>query len=137
MMDINPPGFTHSHARAINNNGDIIVNTFAPTPQGCFLFRGGQHVNLGTLGGATAGGTDISNSGYITGQSAIATAPNPSHAFRVFAGAPPAKLKIAGGNVLIASPGEWLIVRSPNGSFCIKIGIDNAGAMTNVIVSCP
>jgi hypothetical protein len=50
---------------------------------------------------------------------------------------PQTKLKIAGGNMLIGSPGEGIILRSPNGATCIKIAIDNAGAMTTVIVACP
>ena len=51
--------------------------------------------------------------------------------------APASKMKVAGGNVLVGSPGEGLILRSPAGSTCVKIGIDNSGALTNVIVACP
>lgn len=50
---------------------------------------------------------------------------------------PPTKLKLEGGNILIGSPGQGLILRSPNGTTCVKIGIDNTGAMTNVITPCP
>lgn len=50
---------------------------------------------------------------------------------------PSAKVSIAGGNLLIGSPGEGLILRSPNGTTCIKIGIDNAGAMTTQVIACP
>jgi dipeptidyl aminopeptidase/acylaminoacyl peptidase len=50
---------------------------------------------------------------------------------------PQAKLKVAGGNILVGSPGDGLILRSPNGTLCLKIGIDNAGALTNVVVPCP
>ena len=47
------------------------------------------------------------------------------------------KLKVASGNVLVGSPGEGLILRSPNGTVCLKIGIDNAGAMTTTMIACP
>lgn len=50
---------------------------------------------------------------------------------------PQSKLKIAGGNILIGSPGEGLILRSPNGTACVKITIDNSGAMVVTTISCP
>jgi hypothetical protein len=48
-----------------------------------------------------------------------------------------AKVSVAGGNILIGSPGEGLILRSPNGTTCIKLAIDNAGAMTTQVIGCP
>lgn len=50
---------------------------------------------------------------------------------------PAPKLKVAGGNILIGSPGEGIILKSPGGTTCVKLAIDNAGLMTNVIVPCP
>lgn len=50
---------------------------------------------------------------------------------------PTTKLKIAGGNVLVGSPGQGLILRSPSGTTCVKIGIDNSGAMTTTPIACP
>ncbi len=50
---------------------------------------------------------------------------------------PPTKLKLEGGNILIGSPGQGLILRSPSGTTCVKIGIDNAGAITTVVTPCP
>jgi uncharacterized delta-60 repeat protein len=56
----------------------------------------------------------------------------------LFTPTPPVlKMNIAGGNVLVGSPGAGIILRSPNGTVCIKIGIDNAGAMTTTITPCP
>jgi uncharacterized delta-60 repeat protein len=50
---------------------------------------------------------------------------------------PPAvRMKVEGGNVLVGSPGQGLILRSSGGT-CVKIGIDNAGALTTAIVACP
>jgi uncharacterized delta-60 repeat protein len=56
----------------------------------------------------------------------------------VFSPTPPVlKVNIAGGNVLVGSPGAGIILRSPNGTVCIKIGIDNVGGMTTTITPCP
>jgi hypothetical protein len=50
---------------------------------------------------------------------------------------PVTKLKVENGNILIAAPGQGLILRSPSGTVCKSIGIDNAGAMTVQTVTCP
>jgi hypothetical protein len=47
------------------------------------------------------------------------------------------KLKVDGGHILVGSPGQGLILRSPGGTVCRSIGIDNAGAMTVQTVTCP
>jgi uncharacterized delta-60 repeat protein len=50
---------------------------------------------------------------------------------------PTTKLKVDNGNILVGSPGEGIILRSPSGTTCVKIGIDNTGAMATVITPCP
>jgi uncharacterized delta-60 repeat protein len=50
---------------------------------------------------------------------------------------PLVKAKLEGGNILIGTAGQGLILRSPNGTACVKIGIDNAGALVTSSVSCP
>ena len=50
---------------------------------------------------------------------------------------PSTKLKLDGGNILIGSPGQGMILRSPNGTTCVKIGIDNIGAMVLTPMTCP
>jgi uncharacterized delta-60 repeat protein len=56
----------------------------------------------------------------------------------VFTPTPPVlKMNVEGGNVLVGSPGSGIILRSPNGTVCIKIAIDNAGAMTTTLTPCP
>ena len=49
---------------------------------------------------------------------------------------PVLRLKVDNGNILIGSPGAGLLLRTPNGMACVKIAIDNAGALTNVTVPC-
>ena len=50
---------------------------------------------------------------------------------------PTTRLKIDNGNIFVGSPGGGVLLRSPNGTACVKLAIDNAGAMTNAIVPCP
>ncbi|HMQ05295.1 MAG TPA: hypothetical protein PKD26_15365 [Pyrinomonadaceae bacterium] len=50
---------------------------------------------------------------------------------------PNTKVKVAGGNILVGSPGEGILLRSPSGTVCRKIAIDNTGSMTNTAVQCP
>ena len=49
---------------------------------------------------------------------------------------PLVKAKIEGGNILVGSPGEGLILRSAGG-VCVKIAIDNSGALTTAVIQCP
>jgi hypothetical protein len=50
---------------------------------------------------------------------------------------PSAKLHVAGGDVLTSEAGTGLIVKSPNGTKCARIGIDNAGKIVTTVVTCP
>lgn len=51
--------------------------------------------------------------------------------------AAPTKLKITGGDILIGSPGQGIILKSPGGATCKLLSIDNAGAMVLTAVACP
>jgi len=51
--------------------------------------------------------------------------------------APKAKLEVTGGNVLVGSPGQGIILKSPNGGICKLLSIDNAGAMVLTTIACP
>lgn len=51
--------------------------------------------------------------------------------------APRAKLHVADGDVYTSTAGNGLIVVSPNGQICKRIGIDNSGAIVAESVSCP
>ena len=141
MIDLGTLGATQrSVARAINNNGDVVGRSDLFGPERAFLYRDGQMIDLGTLGGTSSIANDVSNSGYITGRSHIAN-DSGFRAYRIYAPpippAPSLKLKVDGGNLLIGSPGQGLILRSPGGLVCRSIGIDNAGAMTVQTVTCP
>jgi len=51
--------------------------------------------------------------------------------------APKARLDVTGGNILVGSPGQGIILKSPNGGTCRLLAIDNAGNMTLSSVACP
>ena len=51
--------------------------------------------------------------------------------------APKAKLDVTGGNILVGSPGQGIILKSPDGATCKLMSIDNAGAMTLSPIACP
>jgi hypothetical protein len=50
---------------------------------------------------------------------------------------PNAKLQIANGNIYTSAGGTGLIVKSPNGTICKKIGIDNSGNIIAISITCP
>lgn len=50
---------------------------------------------------------------------------------------PSTKLQVAEGDVYTSTPGNGLIVVSPNGLICKRIGINNAGAIVANPVPCP
>ena len=49
---------------------------------------------------------------------------------------PVTRMKIDNGNIFIGTPGAGLLIRTPNGMSCVKIAIDNAGALVTSTVSC-
>ncbi|MDP2940405.1 MAG: hypothetical protein Q8O13_10100 [Candidatus Omnitrophota bacterium] len=50
---------------------------------------------------------------------------------------PSEKLQVTNGNIYIETAGNGLILKSPNGTVCKKLTIDNAGATALVQVNCP
>jgi hypothetical protein len=51
--------------------------------------------------------------------------------------APRKKLHIEGGDVYVGSPGQGVILKSPDGATCRMLTIDNAGALMLTAVACP
>ena len=51
--------------------------------------------------------------------------------------APNARLQVQNGNIYVGSPGQGMILRSPDGSTCRLFSIDNAGAMVLSATPCP
>jgi len=51
--------------------------------------------------------------------------------------APKAKLDVTGGNILVGTPGQGIILKSPDGATCKLLAIDNAGAIVLTVIACP
>ena len=51
--------------------------------------------------------------------------------------APRARLDVQGGDVYVGSPGQGIILRSPDGASCARITIDNGGALVTTVAACP
>ena len=51
--------------------------------------------------------------------------------------APNARLHVQNGHVYVGSPGQGMILKSPNGAICRLFSIDNAGAMVLTPIACP
>jgi uncharacterized repeat protein (TIGR03803 family) len=54
-----------------------------------------------------------------------------------FSSNPPPKLEVSGGNILVGSPGQGIVLKSPSGGTCRLLSIDNAGALVLTSVACP
>ena len=51
--------------------------------------------------------------------------------------APRATLDVQGGDLLVGSPGQGIILTSPDGTRCLRITIDNSGALVYTPQACP
>jgi hypothetical protein len=50
---------------------------------------------------------------------------------------PKARLDVQGGHILVGSPGQGIILKSPDGATCLLLSADNAGALTSATIACP
>ena len=50
---------------------------------------------------------------------------------------PQDKLEVKGGNVYVTTSGKGIILKSPNGSVCALLTINNSGALATSTVACP
>lgn len=50
---------------------------------------------------------------------------------------PKAKVHVAGGDVYASAPGTGIILKSPNGARCKRLGINNRGALIAQNIACP
>jgi len=47
------------------------------------------------------------------------------------------KLGVSGGNIAIYDAGSGLILKTPDGNSCYRIGVTNTGVVTSTVVACP
>ncbi len=93
------------------------------------------------LGSETNGVSGITNATAI-GASARVTQSNSvilgnNASIGIGTPAPKAKLDVTGGNILVSSAGSGIILKSPNGTVCRMLTIDNTGALIVSNIVCP
>ena len=95
-----------------------------------------------TFIGSNATGTDNLTNASAIGANALVTQSNSlvlgdNASVGIGTTAPKAKLDVTGGNILVGTPGQGIILKSPNGAACKLFSIDNAGAMVLAATACP
>ena len=102
-------------------SGSFINNQTTPQAGANFNIAGN-----GTVGGTlTANTAQVTGSGFVLGNFGIGT------------NAPRAKLDVTGGNILVDSPGNGIILKSPDANTCRLLTINDAGAIALTPVTCP
>lgn len=84
-----------------------------------------------------AGARVSQNNSLVLGSVENPLVGTPSISVGIGTTAPKAKLDVTGGNILIGSPGQGIVLKSPDGATCKLLSIDNAGAMNLTAVACP
>ncbi len=108
----------------------LTFTTTYPSPAGIY----NQVVTTGNAGTAPANTTLNQNAGNSI---LVPAATNPTGNVGIGIGAPGAKLEVFGGDVYVATAGKGILVKSPDGSQCQRILIDNSGNLATVSATCP
>jgi len=104
---------------------DIVKYGLSVSSYGTFTGSGGTPTRNYGLSVAPPEGADENYGAYIGGKVGIGTE------------YPKAQLQVENGDVYASTAGQGLIVRSPDGTKCARIGIDNAGTLAVVALACP
>jgi len=118
----------------IGSEGNVAINR--PHAQGATLSIGGQTADDSSLPLAVYDGHDLPVMILTsTGKLSLGSTSAPKELLQV---GPTAGFSVNDtGRVFIGTPGEGIILKSPNGLVCSKLTIDNSGALTTAIVPCP
>jgi NDP-sugar pyrophosphorylase family protein len=114
-------------------------NTFIGRAAGMSNTVGNNNTAIGV--NANFGANNLSNanaigSGAIVSQSNALVLGNNVNV-GIGTSTPKAKLDVTGGNILVGSPGQGIILKSPDGATCKLLSIDNTGAMVLAPATCP
>jgi hypothetical protein len=96
-------------------------------------------VGSGNLNNATAIGANAT----VTASNALVlggvTGQNGGTSVNVGIGttAPKTRLEVTGGDIHVTDPGQGIILKSPNGTVCRLLSINDLGAMVLTVVTCP
>jgi hypothetical protein len=104
------------------------------------LLGDGTDVGAGNLTNATAIGANAAatvNNTLILGSINGINGATADTTVGIGTTTPKAKLDVTGGNILVGTPGQGIILKSPDGATCRLLSIDNAGAVALSTVACP
>jgi len=118
----------------IGSDGNVAINR--PHSQGATLNIGGKTSDDTSLPLMVLNSNDLPVLILTsTGKLSLGSVSMPTEALQV---GPNRNFSVnEAGRVLIASPGEGIILKSPNGLVCSKLTIDNAGVLGSTVVPCP
>jgi hypothetical protein len=122
-----PNGQTSSRNTVVGSGAGLNIDTEQSNTLIGYQANIIKGVNNSTAIGASAGVTQ-SNS-LVLGDTNVSVG--------IGVTAPKAKLHVAGGNIYVGDAGQGMILKSPNGSVCRLLTIDNSGAMSLTPISCP
>ena len=97
-------------------------------------------VATGTLSNATAIGANAQvsqNNSVVLGSISGVNGASSDASVGIGTTAPKAKLDVRAGNIYVGSPGQGIVLKSPDGLTCKLLSIDNAGAMVLGNTTCP
>ena len=123
-------------------------NTFVGNESGLTISNGSRNTLLGastsvavnnlTNAGAIGANAQVSqNNSLVLGGINGTNGATADTSVGIGTTAPKAKLEVTGGNILVGTPGQGIILKSPSGAVCRLFSIDNAGAMVLTTIACP
>jgi len=140
-------GLTVGNTQLVMSSGNVGLGTNNP---GARLTISGGNVDNGSTGidfintagnsfRLAAGVPGVTNSNLSISQAGTTelVIANGNGNVGIGTSAPKTKLQVDGGNMYVGAPGQGLILKSPNGSVCRILSIDNSGNMVLTPVTCP
>ena len=144
---------SQNNSLILGNNANVGIGTSSPffklsvltAPGNYGLVHSDTFITVGSyVGGSSSGATGgwlgtLTNNKlfFFTNSGQPTMTVDTTGSIGIGTTAPKAKLDVTGGNILVGSPGQGIVLKSPNGATCRLLSIDNAGAMVLTAIVCP
>jgi hypothetical protein len=112
-------------------------NTFVGTAAGRSTVSGNNNTAIGFSADAFEGVTNataIGANAVVMQSDSVILGNNAS--VGIGTSAPGARLDVRDGDILVGSPGQGIILKSPDGATCLRLTVSDAGVLTQTIVAC-
>jgi hypothetical protein len=117
-------------------SSSTVPGGFFNTAQGNYSFAAGSHAGAFHQG-SFVWSDSTTTSGFFSSTANNQFLINATGGVGIGTNTPKDRLDIQGGNLLLGSPGKGIILKSPDGTVCRLLTIDNAGTLVNSLVACP